>query len=209
MTPRPSGEGGECDLLPYPAEESDWCASRLWAGRRRPHALRRSQRRRGDRVGQRLRRAELRIPTPEEFAAFTGAHCRNIYRSLPAGWRCPGCSRSKFEVLRWTMLYPHLPSRHEGWAGGFHNHHDHCPEHLGGSARFERVVICEQCNSADGQVKRKLKLPAWFSFSPEEIGAFVRSVPHGFHVIDYERAREIFDLVSSSPGFGRPKPSFW
>jgi hypothetical protein len=137
----------------------------------------------------------LRVPTSQDFHAFDGAHCRNIYCALPENWQCPGCNRSKFEVLRWTMLFPKLPTRHEGWAGGYHVHHDHGPEHLGGPPRFERTVICEQCNSADATAKRKLKLPDWFSFAPDEIGLFVLPIPHGFHKIDYDRAQELFSAA--------------
>jgi len=146
---------------------------------------------------------DLRTPTLEDYAAFDGAHCRNLYRSLPDDWRCPGCSRSKFEILRWTLRFPKLPSRFWGWAGGYHRHHDHSLDAVrygrvapdGRSSRFPETVICEQCNSADGMAKKKLALPADFSFSADEIRCFVTATPHGFHTIDYEGAQRIFDLA--------------
>jgi hypothetical protein len=132
-------------------------------------------------------------PTEEDYRGFNGAHCRNIYRCLPEDWRCPGCRRSKFEVLRWTILYPNKPeSRRPGWAGGYHNHHDHGGDG-GGIARFDRTVVCEQCNSADSVAKRKLKLPSNFSFAPWEIQRFVTAFPHGKHLIDYGVARSVFE----------------
>lgn len=151
----------------------------------------------------------LRVPTLDEFLAFTGAHCRNIYQALPSNWRCPGCDRSRFEVLRWTMLFPKLPSRREGWAGGFHTHHDHGPERLAGAARFEPTVICEQCNSADATAKRRLKLPAWFSYAPNEIRQFVRPTAHGFHEVDYDRARGLFNDAVNLGHSEKPTSKFW
>ncbi|MGJ7610678.1 MULTISPECIES: hypothetical protein [unclassified Variovorax] len=131
-------------------------------------------------------------PSIEDFRAFDGAHCRRIYARLPEDWRCPSCLRTKFEILRWTTLYPHKPEiSRPGWAGGYHEHHDHA----GGkwfAARFEPTVICEQCNSADSAIKRKLKLPAKFSFSPIEIQRVVTSYAHGKHLIDYQVAHMIY-----------------
>jgi hypothetical protein len=160
-------------------------------------------------MGRNRDNTNLRVPTLDEFQAFTGAHCHNIYQTLPLDWRCPGCDRSRFEVLRWTMLFPKLPSRHEGWAGGFHVHHDHGPEHLGGPARFERTVVCEQCNSADATAKRRLKLPTWFSFAPSEIRRFVRPTAHGFHEVDYDGARDLFDAAIDLGRADKPGSMFW
>lgn len=145
----------------------------------------------------------LRTPTLEDYSAFDGAHCRNLYQSLPDDWRCPGCDRSKFQILRWTLRFPALPKRCWGWAGGYHRHHDHGLDDVtygrvapdGRSRRFPDTVICEQCNSADGTAKKKLALSAEFSFSPEEIRRFVTATPHGFHTIDYDAAKRIFDLI--------------
>jgi hypothetical protein len=146
-----------------------------------------------------------RQPTPDEFAAFTGAHCKNIYQGLSASWRCPSCERSKYELLRWTMLYPNSPHKHEGWAAGVHEHHDHGAEatwvagrllYGGQPQRFLPTVVCEQCNSADASAKKKLKLPSSFSFSPVEIGRFVVATPHGWHLINYGIAQQIYHQVS-------------
>jgi hypothetical protein len=155
------------------------------------------------------RNSLLRIPSQAEFDAFDGAHCKNLYRALPPGWACPGCGRPQFEILRWTVLYPKLPSRHEGWAAGLHRHHDHANDaHRYGQSsarvaiRLPDCVICEQCNSADGTAKRKLSLPPSFSFSPSENRRFVSPTAHGFHEIDYSAARAIFNAVSGFPPSG-------
>lgn len=152
--------------------------------------------------------AACRIPTSEEYFAFDGAHCRQIYQRLDHSWRCPACNRTKYELLRWTMLYPRSPRQHEGWAVGLHNHHDHRadpvwiegkPHSSGWLPRFPLTVICEQCNSADATAKRKLKLPATFSFSPAEIGSFVFATPHGWHLLNYRQAEVIYESVSRVP----------
>ncbi|WP_244858615.1 MULTISPECIES: hypothetical protein [Lysobacteraceae] len=78
--------------------------------------------------------------------------------------------------------------------------HHHCH----GVGRFPRTLICGDCNSADGAVKRKLRLPQAWSFSPAEIGRFVSVVPHsGATVIDYEKAKRIFEEAH------RPAGLFW
>lgn len=144
---------------------------------------------------------DRRIPTPDDFAAFDGQHCRLIFQGLPPDWRCPGCARTTFEILRWTLRFPHRPDAFYGWVGGYHKHHDHSGDHLqfnGPYGRFPATVVCEQCNSADSAAKRKLKLPAWFSFSPAEIRAFVSATPHGKHLIDYVIARQIYTRLHST-----------
>lgn len=147
------------------------------------------------------RNAVLRTPTLAEFHAFDGAHCRTLYQSLPEDWRCPGCKRTRYQILRWTVRFRNLSSRLEGWAGGYARHHDHSVDDIrygrtppdGRIARFAETIVCEQCNSADGTVKRKLGLPAHFSFAPVEIRQFVTPTPHGFHTIDYEIARMLYE----------------
>jgi hypothetical protein len=106
------------------------------------------------------------------------------------------------------MLFPRLPTRHEGWAAGLHRHHDHANDtfRYGRSGtsvpvRFAETVICEQCNSADGTAKKKLGLPAEFSFSPVEMRQFVRATPHGFHEIDYAAALAVFQVIDRSTAF--------
>ena len=159
------------------------------------------------------RNANRRIPTQEEFDAFDGAHCKQIYRRLDASWRCPACKRSKFELLRWALLFPKSPSPYEGWAMGLHTHHDHRadpiwidkkPQRSNWLPRFAPTVICEQCNAADATAKRKLDLPKAFSFSPLEIGAFVAATPHGWHLLNYDVAQQIFQQIPQAA----PQP-FW
>lgn len=167
-----------------------------------------------DREKNILRNLTRRIPTFEEFNSFDGAHCKNIYRSLDISWRCPGCRRSKFECLRWTMRFPNSANAKEGWALGLHKHHDHRADPIlidgkykpsAWTPRFSEIHVCEQCNSADATAKRKLNLPKEFSFSPIEIGTFVIPTPHGWHLLNYEIAEQIFLQISKVP----PPPRFF
>jgi hypothetical protein len=110
----------------------------------------------------------------------------------------PGVPTQQDQILRWTLLFPNSPTPYEGWAGGYHEHHDHGAE-SGFAPRFERTILCEQCNSADASAKRKLNLPKQFSFSPAEIAQFVTATPHGWHLLDYDRAAEIYAAAQVTP----------
>lgn len=141
-----------------------------------------------------------RAPTAEELAAFSGMHCRAKYlEAVRTGWRCPSCGRSAQELVRWTEIRgPSWRARYgDEYGMGFTvvltGHHCH------GAGRFRETLICGDCNSADGAAKRKLKLPASWSFTPTEIGAFVTVAPHsGSTKIDYDIARRIFEAHHTS-----------
>lgn len=136
-----------------------------------------------------------RVPTVAELDAFTGMHCRGIYlEAVRTGWRCPSCSRSARELVRWTEI------RGPSWRARYADEHGMgftvvlTRHHCHGLGRFAETLICGDCNSADGTAKRKLKLPATWSFTPTEIGAFVSVAPHsGSTKIDYDVARKIYD----------------
>lgn len=148
------------------------------------------------------RNREMRIPTQEDFLAFDGAHCKRLYASIGPDWRCPGCHRTKYQVMRWTKRFPDTPYSFMGWVMGLHKHHDHG----NWPGRFPETLVCEQCNSADAAAKRELKLPKKFSFSPAEIRCFVIAVPHGWHLINYVAAQRLYVAANISPP---PPPAFW
>jgi hypothetical protein len=136
----------------------------------------------------------VRIPTHEEYVSYDGAHCSNLWRSLPPDWCCPACKRTAFEIMRWTKRSPNKCVPFWGWLAGLHEHHDHSD-----TERFKRVVICDQCNAADGLVKRRYRgiIPDWWSFSPEQIGQFVTARPHDRHIIDFEMALAIWQAATA------------
>lgn len=138
----------------------------------------------------------VKVPSLEDFAAYRGAHCHQLWARVGPDWTCPSCRRSKFEILRWTMRFPRTVNRFEDWMAGLHEHHDHARSWTGvGKARFVPTILCDQCNAADGAAKRRLKLPENFSFSPSEIGGFVVATPHGKHAIDYGLAASIYSAL--------------
>ena len=142
----------------------------------------------------------MRKPTQLEFLEYDGAHCFQLWKILPAEWRCPGCDRSKFEVLRWTKRYFKLGvgkcPAYMGWMAGLHRHHDHAQGYVDqGLGRFPETVICDQCNSSDGTAKRRLSLPQNFSFSPSEIREFITATPHGRHSLDLQRAKNLYQRL--------------
>jgi len=136
-----------------------------------------------------------KMPTTADLAAFTGMHCARLYKAAVAnGWRCPSCGRTAQELVRWTKIQgPTWRARYGDEHGmGFTitmtQHHCH------GGGRFPPTLICGDCNSADGAVKRKHSLPAEWSFSPSEIGRFVTVLPHsGQTKIDYAIALTIYE----------------
>jgi hypothetical protein len=139
-----------------------------------------------------------KAPTLADYEKYDGAHCFRLWSRLDGSWTCPACGRTKFELLRWTRRYFKLgigkcPPYH-GWMAGLHEHHDHFTT-TGSTPRFAATVICDQCNSADGYAKRRLKLPPAFSFSPQEIRQFVVACPHSTHRVILAEARRIFDEV--------------
>ena len=153
----------------------------------------------------------IRVPTMEEFLAYDGAHTKLLWQRMGPDWRCPSCRRNKYEILRWTTRFPKSAAPYMGWVAPLHGHHDHGSDSPGSGirSRFPETIICDQCNSADGAAKRKLKLPSNFSFSPMEIGRFVKPQPHGPHTIDYQLAQALYEAIRLSSMEPPPPPNFW
>jgi len=138
-----------------------------------------------------------RIPTGAEYDAYKGAHCHQVWARVGPHWVCPCCRRNKFQILRWTKRFPGKPNQFYGWMAGIHEHHDHSAGwDFAKQARFQRIEICDQCNSADGAAKRRLKLPSDFSFAPDEISLFVTAVPHNKHKLNYDIAASIYNDIA-------------
>ena len=145
-----------------------------------------------------MKQKKPKIPTNENYFAYNGAHCHYLWNHIPESWRCPGCGRSKYQVMRWTNRFVKNGVRckpYKDWIAVLHRHHDHAKTST--TRRFNETVICDQCNVVDGAVKKKLKIYGYFSFSPSEIKQFIKATPHGRHRIDYVKAREIYERVNS------------
>lgn len=150
----------------------------------------------------------IKIPSDGDFAAYDGAHCHILWKGLSAGWRCPGCNRTAKEIMRWTKRQQHGKPAYMGWMAGLHQHHDHAKDlAFCWDGRFKTVTICDQCNSADGTAKKKLKLPENFSFAPVEIQQFITATPHEPHRIDFEKAADIYKKLASNHSILPPAAS--
>ena len=119
----------------------------------------------------------------------------SLWDSVTDDWQCPACNRLKQEILR----------KIDGvWKGGLHMHHDHSvddPDRDTDKVKFEEVLICDQCNHADGLVKKKYPgvIPDTFSFEPKHINEFVVSKPNKSHKINFMKALELyFSMIDMS-----------
>lgn len=140
-----------------------------------------------------------KTPSYEDYRNHTGLHYHRLWKATGDDWSCPGCGRNKFQIMRWTIRFPNTQDAFMDWVAALHKHHDHSVDYMSlGVPRFPETLICDQCNSADGTVKRMLKLPKNFSFSPQEMRVFIEATPHGKHKIDYERALNLFTILMNS-----------
>lgn len=137
------------------------------------------------------------------------------WAKTPPRWTCSGCGRSKLQIARLNKkgeLMCRLVA-----------HHDHMGDLLkdlfaeisaslpkvladekadqfakrSGSviSVHEPAVVCNDCNNADAEAKRELKLPRYFSFSPAEIRQFCTAAPNEPHQIDFARARSLWEAA--------------
>ena len=113
----------------------------------------------------------------------------SIFDSVDENWSCPSCKRKKGQILR---------SKGGKKIGGLHRHHDHAVEwderNENDKTSFQETVICDQCNHAEGMVKKMYPgvIPDVFSFSPEQIGKFVLAKPNRKHRVRFMEALELF-----------------
>lgn len=148
-------------------------------------------------------------------------HCDKLdlnlgWASVSQSWECPGCGRDKPWIARATSAGVVLARLEE--------HHDHLTDLINAGLRarlgqnwvermapgtgklanyseklvrrFEPNFICHDCNSADGKAKNTLsELPRAFSFSPSEIGRFIRAEANREHHVDLAAARAVWREV--------------
>lgn len=134
-----------------------------------------------------FRNYQKKYPTEQEYIDFKGPKkYKELWFMLDDNWRCPVCNRNKKELIRWKVNRTNNDSGY--WSCSFHQHHDH------GNRWKETILICGDCNSADGFAKRYLRLPKNWSFSIEELKEFVKCEINGSIVtIDLDIAFDIFN----------------
>lgn len=148
--------------------------------------------------GPHKKHLSLPIPTRQDYECYTGGHTPRKWILVGETWRCPSCERTKFEQLTWTKSRRGL--RTYIWLAPIVEHHDHSVDTyrqtpIARKLRFAPTLICFDCNIAEGRLKRMLKLPQNFSFSPAELNAIITGYPHRRVTEDIEIAKLIADAV--------------
>lgn len=130
-------------------------------------------------------------------------------------WSCPCCGRGKPGIARLTeggVLLAHLHLHHDHmrerlnkllrdrlgtpWAKDLSASSRHADTHMRALVvRFRDAMVCDGCNTAEGDAKRELGLPPDFSFAPSEIAGFVRPRPNAMNEIDVDEARRVWLAV--------------
>jgi rubredoxin len=135
-----------------------------------------------------------------------------MWERTPGDWTCPICGRAKIDLVR--------PAKSGKVAGKLVEHHDHIELFLREKRReiqqeteveptpgywefhekklrpfirrFERILVCEDCNNADASAKAIVGAERYFSFSPTEISAFIRPSPNQNHSLDKTLVRDVY-----------------
>lgn len=140
----------------------------------------------------------------------------SIWASASPDWTCPCCGRSKSACAR-------LGSKRQ-MLGKLVAHHDHIADLIAvalsdlsrdlkitaasavdaqkflnrGSElfeRFDRIVICEDCNNADAKGKALSGADTYFTFTPREISTFIRATVGQPHDLDDVALAETYSLA--------------
>lgn len=162
---------------------------------------------------------DLDYPTAEsnericEALGAAAIEINSVWASAPQDWSCPCCQRTKTECARLGTKGQML--------GKLVAHHDHFEDYMEiipselskvetievGSAveakqfvkrgtdlfmRFDRIVICEDCNNAEASGKEIVGAAPCFTFTPREIASFVRASPHQSHEVDRDALAEAY-----------------
>ncbi|MGH6712090.1 MAG: hypothetical protein ACREEK_24370 [Bradyrhizobium sp.] len=129
-------------------------------------------------------------------------------------WSCPCCRREKAQIARLSgsgVLLCRLEFHHDHLADfakrifSEHNQRSEDQEtniQIGRAKdalmlfveRFERTLICIDCNLAEGRAKLELakEIDSNFTFSPSQIASFIGVAPNRVHSIDIEKARVVW-----------------
>lgn len=130
----------------------------------------------------------------------------------PMDWTCPACRRGKRDIARLTekgKLMCRLVEHHDHMADLVEAEFERqCKEHRKIVAdefgkrfakrasqmvtAYDNTIVCDDCNTADPKAKRAVDTHKDFSYSPQEIGQFVKARPNAPHEIDREEAKRIW-----------------
>lgn len=149
--------------------------------------------------------ARLAVDLAIELGAKgTSAGTMSGFSDTPPDWKCPGCQRDKSSIARLN--------KHAEFYCAIHLHHDHSGEQVfenlgttwsqasealrdavNAQVRFSCSMVCMDCNRIDAAAKKLVGAPTHFSFSAEEIAAFIIPAYRKAHRIDDQKLRLVFD----------------
>lgn len=126
-------------------------------------------------------------------------------------WTCPCCARSKFQISRvgkrkilanLVVHHDHIVkalklSFHEAFEAAGTNVEQTrgalLVKRIGTAfSAYEEVLICVDCNNADGAAKKEAGCPGSFSFSIGQIKRFIRCADHRSHEIDKVVCKQVW-----------------
>lgn len=146
----------------------------------------------------------------EQFGT-TKLDLNSSWASTWTGWCCPCCRREKPQIARMSsgsVLLCRLEYHHDhilDLAKRIYRKHNPPSEDQEINIqvsrakdalmlfieRFERTLICMDCNLAEGRAKVELatEVAGGFTFTPSEIATFITVAPNRVHEVDVEKAR--------------------
>jgi hypothetical protein len=155
--------------------------------------------------------ARLLVDLMNQFEAI-GIGAISGFFEVSTDWCCPVCHRQKPEIARRDKngnLLCQLV-----W---HHDHLSHLSDRLpyyrtqldwqdarpldslrGNFKRFDDVLICGDCNVAEGAAKVSAKAPSNFSFGPFEISTFIVVKDNAPHTLDRPKVAEAYKQVFPS-----------
>lgn len=127
-------------------------------------------------------------------------------------WICPCCARSKLQISRkgkkgqiLAKLVIHHDHMGEAMEVAFNSAFENAGtdvaqvdgrrliERMGRAfAAHEEVLICEDCNNADAEAKKRVSAPQYFSFSPGQISQFISAREHQPHEVQELEAERVW-----------------
>ncbi len=151
----------------------------------------------------------------EQKESNNDTRVNSAWFDTPNDWNCPVCKRHKSELIR--------PDNAGKPFASLEDHHDHISAFIKACAddiiskersdrlvdedeirflkhrltpfleRFQRTLICGDCNAADAAAKDQLgDVCKYFSFSPREIRAFIETSPHRPHRVMYVDVKRVY-----------------
>lgn len=116
-------------------------------------------------------------------------------------WQCPCCFRSKENIVRLDKngaLLCQLVRHHDHFSDMAYAKIPRLAIDRGAVvvaqsfARFQEVLVCQDCNTADAAAKAVVGAPGPFSFAPHEIAGFIIVADNAPHKVDREAAVRIY-----------------